>query len=474
MQTLVSRDVDIRFQNPEDVLSGLDAEGAGHLIAAASDVALVLDADGVIQDVAFGNSELAGQVDGGWLGRPWAEIVTLESRPKVEEMLREAGQARTRWRQVNHPVEDSETDIPVKYTAVSLGQGRVLAVGREMRALAALQQRLVDTQLSLEREYARLRTAETRYRLLFQIAAEAVLVVDATSQKIVEANPAAAELLDVPIKRLVGTNLYKSFTAESAQGLDQMLARVRETGRPGEVDLQTRAGDAPMKALASIFRQDGVSMYLIRVTTAAGAIDSDLGRELQSVGQIVGRASDAFVITDPTGRILWTNPAFLDMTQVPTEDQARGQPLDRWLGRSGVDLNVLMANLKEHGTIRLFATTLRSEYGTDLEVEMSATAALDTTTPCLGFLIRGVDGRLPVEPEGEPLLPKSAEQLTNLVGRVPLKDLVQETTDIIERLCIEAALRLTGDNRASAAEMLGLSRQSLYVKLRRHGIGNLD
>ncbi|MFX4955918.1 helix-turn-helix domain-containing protein [Acinetobacter baumannii] len=35
---------------------------------------------------------------------------------------------------------------------------------------------------------------------------------------------------------------------------------------------------------------------------------------------------------------------------------------------------------------------------------------------------------------------------------------------------MEAALELTRDNRASAAEMLGLSRQSLYVKLRRFGL----
>ena len=53
---------------------------------------------------------------------------------------------------------------------------------------------------------------------------------------------------------------------------------------------------------------------------------------------------------------------------------------------------------------------------------------------------------------------------------MPLKDLVRETTDVIEKLCIEAALDLTGDNRASAAEVLGLSRQSLYVKLRRYGL----
>ena len=56
------------------------------------------------------------------------------------------------------------------------------------------------------------------------------------------------------------------------------------------------------------------------------------------------------------------------------------------------------------------------------------------------------------------------------MGRLPLKDIVGETSDLIERLCIEAALELTRDNRASAAEMLGLSRQSLYVKLRRYGM----
>ena len=62
---------------------------------------------------------------------------------------------------------------------------------------------------------------------------------------------------------------------------------------------------------------------------------------------------------------------------------------------------------------------------------------------------------------------------TVAVVKTPLKDIVRDTTDLIEQLCIEAALELTHDNRASAAEMLGLSRQSLYVKLRRFNIGDL-
>jgi DNA-binding NtrC family response regulator len=70
-------------------------------------------------------------------------------------------------------------------------------------------------------------------------------------------------------------------------------------------------------------------------------------------------------------------------------------------------------------------------------------------------------------------LPRSVEQLSQLVGRVSLKELVRETTELVERLCIEAALELTGNNRASAAEALGVSRQSLYSKLHRYGMGDL-
>ncbi len=101
--------------------------------------------------------------------------------------------------------------------------------------------------------------------------------------------------------------------------------------------------------------------------------------------------------------------------------------------------------------------------------------------PCFGFAIRDVSRRLPRDPGGESSgrsaqqrrLPPSLEHLSELIGRVALKDLVREATDVIERLCIEAALELTRDNRASAAEILGLSRQSLYIKLRRYGTGSV-
>jgi transcriptional regulator PpsR len=108
-----------------------------------------------------------------------------------------------------------------------------------------------------------------------------------------------------------------------------------------------------------------------------------------------------------------------------------------------------------------------------VEVEISATRIGEADSPAYAYAIRNVERRRAVEPRDARALPRSVEQLTELVGRVSLKELVRETTDVIERLCIEAALELTRDNRASAAEMLGLSRQSLYVKLRRYGLGDL-
>jgi DNA-binding NtrC family response regulator len=124
--------------------------------------------------------------------------------------------------------------------------------------------------------------------------------------------------------------------------------------------------------------------------------------------------------------------------------------------------------------LRRFPTVVRGEYGGREEIELSGVAILGGKPPCFGLTLRKLQPKIITAPSLQPAGMRSFEQLKELVGRVPMRDLVRETTDIIEQMCIEAALEITGDNRASAAEMLGLSRQSLYVKLRRHGLGELD
>lgn len=465
-----------RFKSARKLFGDLDAEHAGTVLSAAADVSVVIDAAGIVRDVAFGNDDLAREVSAGedWLGRPWAQCVTAESRPKIEGLLEDArsGSENPRWRQVNHPAPTGPT-IPVLYSAALAGpQGRIVAFGRDLRAVSALQQKLVDAQQTLEREYTRLRHAETRYRLLFQTANEAVLMVDLATLKIVEANPACDGLLGGG-RGITGRPFTQAFHASSGDALQLLAATARSTGRPEEVAVLMEDGSTPLTLSCLPFRQDGAMLLLVRIVGGAGSALSpaDPGRAL--LLRLVENAQDAMVVTDAAGAILVVNRAFVELAQVPTADQAIGQPLDRWLGRPGVDMNVLLANLRQHGSLRQFSTTVRGDYGVSADVEISAVSMEDRQGVVHGFTIRNVLQRVVPDPRGLRELPRSVSELTELVGRVSLKELVRESTDVIERLCIEAALELTSDNRASAAEMLGLSRQSLYVKLRRYGLGDL-
>ncbi|MCU0967563.1 MAG: transcriptional regulator PpsR [Rubrivivax sp.] len=471
------------FGEPETTLGPLSAEAAGTLLSAAAEITLVVDEQDVIRDVATSIEEVTHEAYAMWVGRAWIDCVTVESRPKVESLLRdaEAGRQPPRWRHVNQ-VLPGNRELPLLAAAMRIerGQGgkrggRAVVFGRDLRATAALQQRLVDAQQAMERDYWRFRHAETRYRHLFQVASEAVLVVDATTQKILEANAASARLLgDGGVGSLVGQSFPVGVDERGVEALNSLMAGVRATGRPDEARVELLDAKGEVRVAVSTYRQDQASHFLVRIGRApqegsAGQAPSTSAMLLR----LVQSAPDCLVVTDLDGRVLSANAAFVELAQLTTEDQVRGETLDRWLGRTGVDLSVLISNLRQRGAVRLFATTLRGEYGAVTDVEISATMVSQGEQPFLGFTIRDVGRRLVGEPRSHRELPRSVGQLTELVGRVPLKDIVGETTDLIEQLCIEAALELTRDNRASAAEMLGLSRQSLYVKLRRYGLGNL-
>jgi transcriptional regulator PpsR len=488
-------------------LEGLSSADLRVLLAVPADIALLIDADGVIRDLAATEDAQLREVSQRWVGLSWADVVAEESRDKIGLMLRgtwlpaqhgiatEPGEPPApSWRHLNF-IGAADEDIPLSVCTVSVhgpvaparsGVLRVVAFGRDMRPLAAMQQRLVDAQQSMERDYLRFRYAETRYRHLFAVSAEGMLVIDAATGRIVEANPAAASLLiptvGVPtlggptpgLDRLVGAVFPVGMDAHSADAVAALLATARGAGRGDEVRCELADGRGEVQISATMFRQDSAAFFLVRMARALAPVGAaELLNTNAMLLKLAQSAPDCLVVTDLEGRVLSANAAFVELVQLATEEQVRGESLDRWLGRTGVDLSVLISNLRQRGSVRLFATTLRGAYGAATEVEISATLVPHGKEAFLGFTIRDVGRRLSADARTRRELPRSVGQLTELVGRVPLKDIVGETTDLIEQLCIEAALELTRDNRASAAEMLGLSRQSLYVKLRRYGLGDL-
>lgn len=458
------------FSQPDLYPGAIDATTAAALFARVGDISLILNDDGTILDVAVAEARL-GDIDvGRWRGAAWTDTVTAETRGKVRDMMAHGQDgSEPRWRQVNHITPGG--DLAIRYLTMRLGDsGRTIAIGRDMRAAAMVQQRLLHAQQSLERDYIRLREAEARYRMLFDAAPEPVLMIESSTRRIREANAHAHTLLQARPDGLIDQNAGMLVEGDARDSLIAFLGSAQADAAPIGAVLPLRRGLGSARFTASPFRQGRTEMLLLRIAPT-NADRSGTPAPLESV---IERMPDAFVLADGELRILAANSAFAELTDAGGAERLRDQPLENWLGRPGIDLDLIAAQLREHGSVRNVATVVRGASGAEEDCELSgALVPGGEGDDHFGFSIRVIARRLGETADPSRYEPRSVEQLTELVGRMSLKDIVRESTDLIERLCIEAALSYTGDNRASAAELLGLSRQSLYSKLHRHGLGSL-
>lgn len=448
--------------------------GSDNLNMARPDVALLLDREGIIRKVTVASSFAAAGNMEDLVGRPWVETVRDVGDEKVRRMVEEATRGGvSAFRQFTQCFPNG-LELPMEFTTVQLGNdGSLLAVGKNLQAVAELQSRLVTAQQAMEREYWKLRYLEARYRLLLDASKEPVLLVKASNLRIVEANPSASRALGVATGN--GSTIEESELLDLVQtterkSLESMLVRVRDQGKAPAMLLHLGQDHRPWFVQASLVTSEQGLVFLLQLTPAgSAAIEPDDSLQFK---QLVESTPDALLMIDAQGRIIKANPAFMDLVQVRSESSLEGQMLARWMGRPGADLKVLLANLFQHGVVRLFSTTMQSELGIPTEVEISAVGDRPAKPQRIGLIIRDVGSRLPPPQQGDKDLGSRLGSLSKQIGHSPLRKLVKDTVGVVESHYIEAALELTEGNRTAAAEVLGISRQSLYAKLNRYGLGN--
>ena len=117
------------------------------------------------------------------------------------------------------------------------------------------------------------------------------------------------------------------------------------------------------------------------------------------------------------------------------------------------------------------ASLFKNDFGIKTAVEVSMTKIANSTLKQISFVIREISrAEQPVPTRPALASNDNNPSVAELVGSASLKEIVAETTDVIEKICIQTAIETTNNNKAAAAEMLGLSRQSLYVKLHKYGL----
>ena len=458
-------------------LPALKPSGLLKLIEKTADIALLLDADDRVADVSLVRPELQALGCERWLGKALIDLVTPESRVKVTELLHGCrNDTESGWRQVNHPIHGLD-DLAMQYSGMSLDKGgQLLLLGRDLQAVSQLQRRLVETQQSMERDFVRLRHVESRYRILFDTSREPVLLIDANTDKVADANMAAQALVRDSQKRWVGRDVLDCFEESGRDELKSALRMALATGRIEVCRARPLGASADCSVSCVMFRQEGGAQLLLRLfpQDAPPPMAKSIPGASESLNELLQRAPVGLLLTDRQGRIQVANEEFLQLVGALSAGQLQGQPVEDWLGRNSVDWGVINTHLRQMHPVRGFATELKTLSGLNVPVEISA-ISLAQPEAMYAFFVSDVQRQRFVEsPSGSPALAGQLSELSNLVGRMPIKDIVGETTDMIERSCIQSALTLTQNNRASAAEMLGLSRQSLYVKLRRFGMLSED
>ena len=420
----------------------------------------MLDLDGIIQDVTLSDTVSGESVDD-WRGRPWMETVGDGVGGKVMRMIADArDNGVSAFRQVNQRFP-SGLEVPMEYTTVRLGgKAGLIAIGRNLRAVADLQSRLIAAQQAMEQEYWKYRDVETRYRLLFDASNEAVLMLKADTLRIIEANPAAIRSLGLAR----GRELLPDMATEEREPFQAMLQRVRQFGRAPGVLLHLGAERTAWLVRASLMTSEPGQMFLVQLAPAGEVQIAPATVETSNLDEFVERLPDAFVVIDRDGFIRRANRAFLDLAQVGGEGALLGEPLGRFLSRPGADLSVLMANLNRHGSVRLFATTIQGELGGDTAVEISAAGNTASRPNQIALLLRDVGRRLSA-PTDTTSLQAALGAIIEQSSKTALKSLVRDTVGLVERHYIAAALELSGGNRTAAAELLGMSRQGFYKKL---------
>lgn len=447
------------------------------ILAAACDLAFVVSSEGIVRSILIDEDAKEHLRLSHWAGKPMQDFLTHESIPKFETAL----EAVTVTKQITRPVElnhhdKSDWQYPVRYSFHAVGpDASVLMLGHDLRLVAEAQEQLVQAQFALERGYEERREYDARYRMLMASTADAFIFASASDGRIRDINAAAARLLGAERDELIGAPLAQEFKHRRRGEFVEKLVTLAASDFENEVSAQTARGRREVLITPTVFRAAGERLIICRLQSETTESKGD-DRLLETLVSLFHKSTDAIVLTDTRGIVQDVNEAFLEIADVPSLSDVKSRSLSEFLQRGQIDLSVMLENAIRSGHMRVYATKLANEFGARAAVEISVVYINDQDRPTVGFIIRDASRAETIRNTAKGVVPQdsASHNVVELVGSAPLKEIVAETSEVIERMCIETAVELTRNNRAAAAEMLGLSRQSLYVKLRKYGLLKRD
>jgi len=170
-----------------------------------------------------------------------------------------------------------------------------------------------------------LRASEVRYRRLFESAKDGILILDAETGMIVDVNPFLIDLLGISRQTFLGQKVwelgfFKDILANQANFAE---LQQKEYVRYDDMALQTSDGrriEVEFVSNVYLVNDNKVIQCNIRDISARRRAQESLARLSTAVEQ----SAEAIMITDASGAIVYTNPAF-EKSSGYSRDEAVGQ-----------------------------------------------------------------------------------------------------------------------------------------------------
>ena len=450
----------------------IEPEFLGNILATSSDIAVMIDLQGSIKSILVNQTEQYYGDLSHWEGKNITKFLTIESVPKFERALEQLNSGKTILHSIelNHQ-DNAKWQFPVRYNAHLVSQNdNILLLGRDLRSISETQQQLVKAQIAVEKSHEERKEYDAHYRSIFSTAIEPIFILDVNTGNIKQANPAACALLGEDMDTLLTKSFSKFVAYKDKKDLIEKMAMAAMSKTTINVTISHNNQSTEAALYPVIYRASGQQVLLVRLNLQQDNIKNSDPLS-QNLIALYKNGTDGIVFTNPNGVITYVNESFLELIHAAQGSEIVGRSLGDFLSKGQIDLAVMLENVQRTGPMRIYSTDLKNDFGLKTAVEVSMTKIANSTLKQISFVIREISrAEQPVPTRPALASNDNNPSVAELVGSASLKEIVAETTDVIEKICIQTAIETTNNNKAAAAEMLGLSRQSLYVKLHKYGL----
>ncbi len=442
-----------------------------NLIPYLGDINIVVATSGCILQINTPSESPLGNLSH-WTKKNINDFLTIESKEKLDAhltSLSDITKTVTKPFELNH-ISSGTGEFPVRYKGFKMSNtDTVLLVGHDLTPVAEIQKKFVNSQLALEREYTRFRSYETRYKALVEFTTDPMILIDGFSGSILEINPPGNQMFHLKKDKLVGQKLEKFVNWDETVKLLEVLKTDAVANVTRALSLKVHNHSQMVKIQSIMFRAENDLCLMLKLIPMNERI-STANEFPEILKKYYENTKDSIVFTDKAGIIKHSNDSFLSLCSLGSDQLILGRSFSDFLARGIIDLKVLIDAAWENGTTMPFTTQLVSSYDVKTNIEITGTKASNEYGDYVCFLIRYSPNSTKQRTNDTVVSEQATQKIMKLVGSAPLKELVADTNDIVEKICIETALKMTKNNRVATAEMLNLSRQSLYVKLRKYNL----